>query len=59
MFRSLYDELGSDGRLDERKHFSIVGHTNGYGDTADDGKGLLPSLVEGRNDDDGVDIVLE
>ena len=39
MFRSSYNELGSDGRLDECKHFSVVGHTDGYGD--DDGVDIM------------------
>ena len=54
-----YDELGADRSLDERKHLGIVGHIDGCRDAVDDGEGLLHGFIEGRNDDNRVDIPLK
>lgn len=53
------DELGADGGLDEREHFGFVGRIDRNGDGVDDDQGFFESSLEGRYDDDWVDVAFE
>jgi hypothetical protein len=53
------DELGADGGGDELVHGLVVVDVDRVGDLVDDGEGVLEGPLEGRDDDDGVDVALK
>jgi hypothetical protein len=52
------DELGTEGSFDESEHLGLVARVDGDGDGLDDEEGLLEGALEGRDDDDWVDVAL-
>lgn len=53
------NELCANGRVDDPVHLFVVVHINFGCDLADDLEGIGQSLLEGLNDDDGVNVALE
>jgi hypothetical protein len=53
------DKLGSDGGLDQVVHGLVIVDIDRGGDFLDNGEGIGESALEGRDNDDGVDVTFE